>query len=91
MGVMDYSHLKAVGVKSPGLKKIFLIFNDTLLERVFFCYFTPIILGSLINFLGYLVLCESLSSGQDKLQDRLASPFLSQRVNDIFATKRTVF
>ena len=31
MGVLDSSYIKALGVKLPGLKKIFLIFSDTLL------------------------------------------------------------
>ena len=30
MGVLDSSYIKALGVKSAGLKKIFLIFQDTL-------------------------------------------------------------
>ena len=31
MGVLDSSYIKALGVKSAGLKKIFLVFQDTLL------------------------------------------------------------
>ena len=31
MGVLDSSYIKALGVKSPELKKIFLIFTDTLI------------------------------------------------------------
>ena len=30
MGVFHSSYIKALGVKSPGLKKVFLIFSDTL-------------------------------------------------------------
>ena len=32
MGVLDSSYIKALGVKSPGLKIFFLIFHDTLLH-----------------------------------------------------------
>ena len=31
MGVLDSSYIKALGVKSPELKKIFVIFTDTLI------------------------------------------------------------
>ena len=31
MGVLDSSYIKAMGVKSAGLNKIFLIFQDTLI------------------------------------------------------------
>ena len=34
MGVLDFSYIKAVGVKWPGLKKIFLIFSDTLVGNL---------------------------------------------------------
>ena len=33
MGVLDSLYIEAVGVKSPGLKKVFLIFGDTLLRK----------------------------------------------------------
>ena len=33
MGVLDSSYIKALGVKSAGLKKIFLVFQDTLIQR----------------------------------------------------------
>ena len=32
MGVVDSSYIKALGVKSPGLKTILLIFSDTLVH-----------------------------------------------------------
>ena len=32
MGVLDSSYIKALGVKSPGLKRIFFIFSDTLVD-----------------------------------------------------------
>ena len=32
MGVLDSSYIKALGVKSPGLKILFFIFHDTLLH-----------------------------------------------------------
>ena len=31
MGVLDFSYIKALGVKSAGLKKIFLVFQETLI------------------------------------------------------------
>ena len=34
MGVLDSSHIKAVDVKWPGLRKIFLIFSDTLVHML---------------------------------------------------------
>ena len=40
MGVLDSSYIKALGVKSAGLKKIFLVFQDTL------SYSAPIILNA---------------------------------------------
>ena len=36
MGVLDSSYIKALGVKSAGLKKIFLVFQDTLLHSFTF-------------------------------------------------------
>ena len=32
MGVFDSSYIKAVGIKWPGLKKIFSFFSDTLVD-----------------------------------------------------------
>ena len=37
MGVLDSSYKKAQGVKSPGLKKIFFVFRDTLLSKCNAC------------------------------------------------------
>ena len=34
MSVLDSSYIKALGVKSPGHKKIFLIFSDTLFTKI---------------------------------------------------------
>ena len=34
MGFFGFSYLKTVGVKSPGLKKIFCILSDTLMNSV---------------------------------------------------------
>ena len=36
MGVLDSSYIKAMGVESAGLKKLFLFFQDTLLLNVIF-------------------------------------------------------
>ena len=43
MGVLDSSYIKALGVKSAGLKKIFLVFQDTL---SYSAHVSPIILNA---------------------------------------------
>ena len=49
MDVLDSSHLKAEGVKSPGLKKIFLIFTDTLLSRLLLSCYEGAMISSILH------------------------------------------
>ena len=40
MGVLDSSYIKALGVKSAGIKKIFLVFQDTLVMMLILRWLT---------------------------------------------------
>ena len=61
MGVLDSSYIKALGVKSAGLRKIFLVFQDTLRIRV-------TTLNSFNN------VCAPLSSVPENIQHEISSP-----------------